>query len=481
MFKLEQYKNKAIGIIGAGVTGRSVIEAFDKAGADKIYVWEDNPGIETNSIKTSFSELIFTKDLAAWRECVLIVPSPGVVINGENAPAVIRQAREQAAQIISDIDLLYNTLSDKKYIGITGTNGKSTVTSLIAHILGTAGLDYQAGGNIGRPALALDAEKPGYVLELSSFQLDLTEALRLDIALILSITPDHLDRYNSFEGYIEAKAKIAKLLKPGGVLVINADNPGCRKLYNNLPREVIEKINITRVHCSSSNSDGVSLFPATGVNNHKYLKLEDRTGATGEDHNLFFEDFNLKSNPENLASSYAVTTRLSVNFDNFYNALTSFTGLSHRMEFVGRYKNIKFINDSKATNLAAVTQALSSYKNIYWLAGGVLKDKEFETLQKYLTNTLGAYFFGRHGQVLKSYFENYITCNAFQDLSEAFNFAVFEAKNSYSEETNNSEEICILLSPAGASFDQFKNFEHRGDYFKTLCRQFISDSQEGKL
>ncbi len=474
MIKLSQYKNAIIGVIGAGVTGKSVIKALHQAGAKTIYIWEDNPEVSLESLNINSREVLLTKETAYWRQCEIIVPSPGVIAEGQFIHPAVKVAKSSGAQIISDIDLFYNEHKTKRYIGVTGTNGKSTVTSLITSILNNSGGLYQAGGNLGIPALQLDENMQGYVLELSSFQLEITNSLRLDIAVILGITKDHLDRYHDFDTYIAAKSRIINLLKPGGTLVINLDNSACMKLYEQVQQkhsEFINSLNIIPIYISENSGAGISVYYKSNTDNSNSLLLGDSVSGPEQTHYFNESKFKLIYNPENLAASYAVCSRLGVDFEKFHTAISDFSGLKHRMQIIGEACGITFINDSKATNLNAACQALSKYYNIFWLAGGVLKETELDLIKHYSDHINRAYFFGRDKSYLKSSLEDSLKCEEVENLQEAFKISLTEAKKQ-SESYN--IKTYILLSPACASYDQFKNFAARGEEFINLCKNFIT-------
>ncbi|AVP87670.1 UDP-N-acetylmuramoyl-L-alanyl-D-glutamate synthetase [Candidatus Phycorickettsia trachydisci] len=398
---------KKLGILGLGKTGKAAYE-YLKDTADTVVCWDDNMPNQSTSL-----------DDDVWKSLDYIIASPGINLKGH-------KILELGIPIIGDIDVLYLHNPDSIFIGITGTNGKSTTTALTSHISG-----FTACGNIGLPALKAPKSK-GYVLEISSFQLDLIKFFKPKIAAILNISPDHLDRYGSMDNYITSKLSIAKNMDKDGYLLLNLDDSILSTYVNDFSHT-----NVCTFSLKNKTAD--------------FVYQDYESNLVGE-HNKY-----------NILASSAICKLLSA--QQIEEKLKTFKGLSHRMEFVGKTNGISFYNDSKATNKESSQVALNALGNIFWLAGGRPKSGGIEGLD--LSNVQKAYFFGEarfaFGEYAKKLGKNYFIA---ETLDEALKCAIQDAKNGN-----------ILLSPACSSFDQFQNFEDRGDYFKNLVIKYINDSR----
>lgn len=442
--KLHSQKGKKIGIFGLGITGISVYQSLLDI-ANIIICYDDSHDNIEQFIKTYDRNVIVDINNPKWHTLDKIIISPGV----KHSHAIFDIAKKYNIQISSDIDLLYEENPNAQYIAITGTNGKSTTTALIHHILKTNGLHYQLAGNIGIPALSLEKSN-GYILELSSFQIDLLHNFASNIAAILNITPDHLDRYNTFQEYQKSKFKI---LQKSEIKILGVDNIITQKKYEELKE--LENHNII-----SFSSNGISNIQCN--NNVLYDNYFDMKEYT------IPENASLKGrhNQENISASFAICRLIGVKGDDIINALYSFKGLKHRMQYVTTINNVSFYNDSKATNSAAAIFALNSLHNIFWLAGGIYKEKDLSMFDNTnLINVKKAYLFGQSKDLLIKYLDGKIMYEACNTLEDALSRSYLDAKNS-------KELVNILLAPACASYDQFKNFAHRGDEFIKLINRF---------
>lgn len=421
-----------IGIFGLGISGISSLDFLNNLHSG-IICWDDS---EDNRQKID-SDLLLPLSHSDWQHLDTIIVSPGI----PNSHAVYALAADYNILISSDIELFLQLNHDSEIIAITGTNGKSTVTSLVGHILTKNNLDYHIGGNIGLPALSLPPHAKGYVLELSSFQLDLLKQINPTIGVLLNLSPDHLDRHGTYSAYCSAKEKI---LQGDGLKIIGTTSPDSRKIYNKLHKSG-EK-NIVPI----GHKDGLTCDAQKLVDN-----FFDFTS---------YDIPTLPTNHENIACAFAICRALGVEASNIVKHLASFEGLKHRMQLVGSHKQISFYNDSKATNVHAAESSLSSLKNIFWLAGGIFKSENLLPLENHIKNVKKAYLFGKNKLIFEEYLKgkvDYVTCNT---MEEAFNKATNDALG----EENLSN---ILLSPACSSFDQFKNFEDRGNNFINLYNE----------
>jgi UDP-N-acetylmuramoylalanine--D-glutamate ligase len=367
-----------------------------------------------------------TVDLTPFDSLIL---SPGVPLNTHPLAA---RAREAGVEIIGDIELFARArpeLPPHKVVGITGTNGKSTTTALVHHILRTAGVPTTMGGNIGLPILAQDPLPEGgvYVLELSSFQIDLTQSLDCDVAVLLNITPDHLDRYEGFEAYRQSKLRLFAMQSHKHPTVYNFDS--------------VDSGDVERIR---GGAEG-------------YWFTDDPVGPLAN-----WRDWPALQGPHNrLNASAAIMTAnaLRVADTAVAKGLRTYPGLPHRMERVRGRDGVLFINDSKATNPEAAAPALAAYPRVRWIVGGQAKTKELGDTAKHLDHVVHAYTIGEAGPMFAQLLrEAGVQVTEAETLENALDRA---AADSQPGET-------VLLSPACASFDQFRDFEARGDAFKRL-------------
>ncbi|MDR0288676.1 MAG: UDP-N-acetylmuramoyl-L-alanine--D-glutamate ligase [Rickettsiales bacterium] len=433
--QLNKYKNQNVAVFGLGKTGLSVINALMKSGA-RIYAWDDNKEQIANA-KMMYREcnFIHSKEYN-WHEIRTLILSPGVPISYPTPHWIVKLARSYDCKIKSDIELFLEVkATNQKVIGVTGTNGKSTTVSLIGHVLKSAGKKVAIGGNLGVPVLDLERDAEIYVIEFSSFQLELMNKINVDIAVLLNITPDHIDRHGSMENYIATKLK---LINGSEIAVIGCDNETTADIFNKLTGN---KITISASMLPSLSSQ----CPNTGIQ-------QDYVSDT---------KINLISNAENIAAAYAVCKLLKIDNNTIIDGVKSFSGLKHRNELLGKIENVFFVNDSKATNAKSSEKAILSYKNVYWIVGGRSKEGGIESLSKHFTRIRKAFLIGESTEAFASVMGNKVDCMKCYNLENAFKLAFEEAINS-------KEEITILLSPACSSFDQWKNFEERGDTFCTM-------------
>lgn len=368
----------------------------------------------------------------------LIVWSPGIDVNEH---IIAKQAREHNIEIICDIELLQRACPKATYLGITGTNGKSTTVSLMYHILQENGVKSQLGGNIGNPAMSLEMLEEGgiYVIELSSYQLELIKNMEFDAGGVLNLANDHLARHKTMENYMNIKAS---LLDKSRIKVISIDDDYCKKQADNMKDKIT--VSVTGKDANIQVKNGwLNDFELSimQVDKLQYLK-----GVHNE---------------QNISFAYALlryATKLSV--DHIMVGILRFKGLKHRQQLVRVVNGVSFINDSKATNCDSTATALEVYDNMLWIVGGQSKGGEFNSLSKYLNKIKKAYIIGECESELIEFFNenNYSHYEICKTLDVAMTKAKEDAK----------EGDVVLLSPACASWDQFDSFEHRGDSFIEL-------------
>jgi UDP-N-acetylmuramoylalanine--D-glutamate ligase len=453
MIDLTNFNNCKIGIFGLGKTGVDSLNAFLIKNT-QIFAWDDNKENILRIKKTinkdkniHFSNVIDPFDV---KKLDFVIVSPGVPNRYPTPHKIFSICERYKIPIITDIDILFKVCPVANYIGVTGTNGKSTTVSLIHHILSANNDKSALGGNIGTPVLSLphfNNATEHYVIELSSYQLDLMRDYKFNIASLLSITPDHLDRYETFEDYKNAKTKIFHNQNENDFAVISLNNEVNRVIFKEL--KLINKQKIIPVSSKEVLEGGISVINDKIYDNyfeHKIFNLKVPNSLIGS------------HNAENIAIAYATARALKIKPVNIVNSLNSFIGLPHRMELFFQTNNLTFINDSKATNIASCKEALDSFTDIYWIAGGIFKEKSTNELCNHLKEVRHCYLVGKDAdkfvQVLK---ENKIPYSTSKTI-----------ENALSEIRDRVKNGTILLSPCCSSFDQWKNFEERGDRFKDL-------------
>jgi len=432
MSALQNYENKTIAIYGMGLTGISVAKALKRL-KSKIECWDDKKDIRDKAKKLN---LPIRKFWTKKKIIDSIIISPGIDINKCKIKYFLKK---NIKKIKTDLDLFFEFNKNAKIIAITGTNGKSTTCKVIEKILKTAKYNVVTAGNIGNPILSFNKKKKKYIFifEISSYQLQYSKLFRSTHAAILNISPDHLERHGSIENYVKVKTKIFFAQKNNDYSYINDKNKYSKKVQNLFRQKGIKSklIKINKWSCKKILSK---------INN-KYFKH--------------------KGNLENLAFAYIISKKLKINDKVIIKAVNKFKGLSHRQEVVFSNKKILCINDSKATSFDASLQSLSSYKNIYWIVGGLPKFKDKFYFKSCKKNIFKGYIIGKNISFFKKKIKDSINYSISKNIGKAVN-------NIYTDIKKNKNFKCtILFSPAAASFDQFKNFEARGSYFKKLVKK----------
>lgn len=429
MVASQKYKNKKIAIYGMGITGCSVAKNFKKIKA-QIYCWDDNIS-KRNEIKKL--KIPLNKFWLNAKSMDYIVISPGIDIK---KCKIKKYLSKNLSKIMTDLDLFFEINKSSLMISITGTNGKSTTCKIIEKILKTAGHSVRTLGNIGNPVLSFRQSKKKYIfiLEVSSYQLQYSKIFRSKHAAILNITPDHLERHKSINNYIKIKSKIFFAQNTSDYSYLNLKNKYSHLIKNILKKRKI-KSNLTFVEESNCN------FLLKKINN-QYFKS--------------------KGNVENLAFAYKIAKNLKISDGIIIQAINNFKALKHRQEVISLKNKIICINDSKATSFDASLQSLSNYNNIYWIVGGRPKFKDNFYLKNIKKNIIKAYIIGKNINFFKRKIKKDVLFTVSKNLKSAVDNIFSDIKNS------KSKKITILLSPAAASFDQFKNFEERGNNFRYL-------------
>lgn len=418
MITSDAFRGKRYAVLGLARSGLATVAALVASGAE-VLAWDERE--EARAMVPEGVTLAdpLTTDLSGYDA---VVVSPGVPINRH---PIAGHSRAAGVPLIGDIELFAQaraTLPPHKVVGITGTNGKSTTTALIHHILKSAGVPTTMGGNIGLPILTQDALPSGgiYVLELSSYQIDLTHSLACDVSVLTNVTPDHLDRYDGFADYAAAKERLFTLQHVDQIAVIaTEDDPS---------RMIASRIN-HRLHRAASTDVG---------DQSEWPSLQG------------------PHNAQNVACARAAAEALGVSADVIASALKTFGGLPHRMERVRERGGVLFINDSKATNPTSTAPALAAYPAVHWILGGLAKTDELDACAPHFSHVKAAYTIGEAGPMFAQLLAPHMAVTQSVTMEAAVAQAAAAAQPGEA----------VLLSPACASFDQFRDYEARGDAFR---------------
>ncbi len=412
-------------IYGLGATGQSVIRYFKKKKIKNFVIWDDSVRLKKNNQISNYFNL-----KKALINVDFIILSPGVSLFKSKYKSLLKKFEKK---IITDIDLLYLFNSNFKSIMVTGTNGKSTTCKIISHLLKKNKFNVRLGGNIGKPILDLQTKKKVYfVIEASSFQLSHSKFIKPDIAMLLNLTVDHLDWHGSMKNYIFSKMKIFKLQERDNFAFINHSL-----------RHIFKK--------QKFSSKLVS------IKSNQYDKLKSRINS---------EYLKSNANEDNMKFVYSLSKILKISNTAFVKSMASFKGLPHRYEIFLKKRKITFINDSKATSLKSSEFALSNDKNIYWILGGLPKNNDTINLRKVKKNIVCSYIIGKSAHFFKKKLKSQVNFKICKNLENALLKVINDIKS------NEKENCKVLFSPGAASFDQFKNFEKRGDEFKRLSKKY---------
>ncbi|MGY5805285.1 UDP-N-acetylmuramoyl-L-alanine--D-glutamate ligase [Rhizobium sp. LEGMi12c] len=449
MIPVTTLNGKKVALFGLGGSGFATARALVAGGAD-VTAWDDNP----DSVAKAAAEGIKVADLRTidWNGLSVFVLSPGVPLTHPKPHWTVDLAHAAGVEIIGDVELFVRErrahAPDCPFIAITGTNGKSTTTALIAHILQSSGRDTQLGGNIGTAVLTLDPPKAGrfYVVECSSYQIDLAPTLNPSAGILLNLTPDHLDRHGTMQHYADIKER---LVAGSDIAVVGIDDSYSSLIADRIERAGGKAMRISRRHAL-----------ADGLYAEGSRILRASNGAASEIVNLDgIQTLRGSHNAQNAAAAIAACLAVGVSAEEIRAGLKSFPGLKHRMQPVGKRGRVVFVNDSKATNADAATPALSSYENIYWIAGGLPKEGGITSLAPLFSRITKAYLIGEAAPAFAATLGDQVPYEISGTLERAVAHAAADA------DRDEHESAAVMLSPACASFDQYKNFEVRGDAF----------------
>ena len=457
MIPITVFAGQRVAVFGLGSSGLLSARALHAGGADVI-AYDDNE----KKVVEAQAAGIKTQDLSTldWSTIKALVLTPGVPLTHPTPHWAAARANKEGVEIIGDIELfcLERTLSGAAcpLVAITGTNGKSTTTALITHLINTAGRDAQMGGNIGVPVLALEPFAPGrtYVLEVSSYQIDLAPSLKATVGILLNISEDHLDRHGSMENYAALKTLLAASIEPGGAAVIGVDDRYTRSAADRIERagRPVMRVSVLTPLRDGYYAQGSTIMRADAGKAYPVAQLAGIGSLRGA------------HNAQNAACAVAACVKLDLSLPEIQKGLVSFPGLAHRMQQVGRKANVLFVNDSKATNADSAAKALSSFADIFWVAGGKPKTGGIESLAEYFPRIRKAYLIGEAAEEFAKTLDGKVPYEIGGTLSAAVDAAARDAAASH------LKEPVVLLSPACASFDQYPNFEVRGKAFTDLVQ-----------
>jgi len=444
-------QDKTVALFGLGGSGIATAKAIAAGGA-RVIAWDDNPesvaraqgaGIETSDLR-----------LVDWKQFSSFVLSPGVPLTHPRPHWTVDLARAAGVEIVGDVELFVRerNLAGKNspFIAITGTNGKSTTTALIAHIIRASGRDMQLGGNIGTAVMTLEPPADGrhYVVECSSYQIDLAPSINPTAGILLNLTPDHLDRHGTMQHYAEIKER---LVAGSETAIVGVDDSFCAAIADRLERAGKPVIRISKRLPIPNGyfADGATLYLAENGAKTAVASLQGIGSLRGE------------HNAQNALAAFAACRSVGLSADEINAGLKTFPGLAHRMEQVARQGRTLFVNDSKATNADAAAPALSSFPRIYWIAGGLPKEGGIASLSGFFPRIAKAYLIGEAAPQFAATLGEAAPYEISGTIAAAVEHAARDAAG------DGSQEAVVLLSPACASFDQFQNFEKRGEAFRS--------------
>jgi UDP-N-acetylmuramoylalanine--D-glutamate ligase len=451
------FAGKRIAVFGLGASGLISASALLAGGAD-IVAFDDDAA----SIAKASAGGIPTADLRQvdWAKIAALVLAPGVSLTHPAPHWVVQFARKANVEVIGDVELFCRErrqhAPSAPFVAITGTNGKSTTTALIAHLTAAAGMDAQLGGNIGTAILSLAPPSTDcvHVIECSSYQIDLAPSLDPSVGVLINLSEDHLDRHGTMENYAAVKERLVRGVPDDGTAIIGVDDERCEKIAARL---VQAGKRVMRISVRRKLKDG--LYVESG----RILRAQDgqssliaELGGIGSLRGLH--------NAQNAACAAAATLALGLEPAAIQAGLRSFPGLVHRMEEVGRLGAVLFVNDSKATNADSAAQALACFHDIFWIAGGRPKTGGIESLRSFFPRIRKAYLIGEAADQFAATFADTVPHETTGTLDKALAAAARDAA------TSPALEPVVLLSPACASFDQYRNFEVRGDAFRALVQ-----------
>jgi len=447
------FAGRTVAVFGLGGSGLASAQALIAGGASLIAFDDDE-----RSLAKAAAAGIPVADLrkADWSNIAALVLAPGVPLTHPEPHWSVQAAYRAGVEIIGDIELFCRerrqVAPGSAFVAITGTNGKSTTTALVAHLAASAGLDAQLGGNIGTAILSLAPPRQGriHVIECSSYQIDLAPTLDPSVGILINLSEDHLDRHGTMEHYAAVKERLVTGVPRQGTAIVGVDDEWCKEIAGRI--ELTGK-RVVRISVRRRLTDGLYVDRQRIMRGNVAIADISGIGSLRGSHNA-----------QNAACATAAALALGIEPATIQVGLRSFPGLTHRMEEVGRRGHVLFVNDSKATNADSAAQALACFNDIFWIAGGKSKTGGIESLRKFFPRIRKAYLIGEAANEFAATLGDAVPHEIDGTLDKALLAAARDAEAAV------SPEPVVLLSPACASFDQYRNFEVRGDAFRDLVR-----------
>lgn len=460
MIPVTTYKAKRVAVFGLGGSGIATAQALTAGGAEVLCFDDKRERVEAADAAGLPTGDLRVADFTAFDGLVL---SPGVPLTHPAPHWTVERALKAGLPVVGDVELFDTerraVLPALRLAAITGTNGKSTTTALLGHLLAELGEAAQVGGNIGRPVLDLDPVPGTAVVECSSYQIDLAPSLTAEVGALINLSPDHIDRHGTFEHYCEVKTRLVEAARQA---VIGTDDETTSAIADRLAAHgkpvhrvaVADKVeDLYRLGASGVGAVGTTLYAMAATGLSEVGSLEGIASLRG------------RHNAQNAATALAMAMALGHAPEAAAAHLATFPGLPHRMEEVGRAGSVTFVNDSKATNAMSTAQALAAFEHVHWIAGGVAKEGGVESLTGFAPQVAAAYLVGEATDLFERQLRHYMPTVRCHTIEVALDVAARAAA---------AEGGVVLLSPACASFDQFRSFEHRGDVFRQLVQDRLS-------
>jgi UDP-N-acetylmuramoylalanine--D-glutamate ligase len=457
MIPVNAFAGKTVAVFGLGGSGLMSARAL-KAGGGEVIACDDDP----KKMEEAAQAGIATADLrdTDWSKLSALVLTPGVPLTHPAPHWSVGLARAAAVEVIGDIELFCRerrrTTPKAPFVAITGTNGKSTTTALIGHLLRSAGHDAQLGGNIGTAILSLEPPRSGrvHVIEVSSYQIDLAPTLDPSVGILINVTEDHIDRHGSLRNYAAVKERLVAGVQEDGTAIVGVDDNWCAAAADRIERagKRVVRVSVRRPLADGLYVEAEQIMQAAGGSARAIAQL----GGIGSLRGVH--------NAQNAACAAGAGLALGLSSAAIQDGLRSFPGLAHRMEQIGRKGRVLFVNDSKATNADSAAQALACFGDIFWIAGGLPKTGGISSLAGFFPRIRKAYLIGEAAAGFAVELEGRVPHVVAGTLEHAVALAARDA------ETADVAEPVVLLSPACASFDQYRNFEVRGDAFRELVQ-----------
>ena len=455
MIPLTAFAGRTLAVFGLGASGLAVCRAL-KAGGAEVIAWDDAPAKAAEAAAEGFS----VEDLRRidWSRVIALVLSPGVPLTHPAPHWSVGLARNAAVEVIGDIELYCRqrraVAPDAPFVAITGTNGKSTTTALVAHLLVAGGYSAERGGNIGTAILSLEPPRRGHahVIECSSYQIDLAPSLDPSVGILLNVSEDHLDRHGTLRDYAAIKERLVAGVAAGGTPIVGVDDNWGQAAADRIERagRAVVRVSVRRPLPDGLYVEAEQVMRAAGGTARPVAHI----GGIGSLRGLH--------NAQNAACAVGAALALGLSEASIQAGLVSFPGLAHRMEQVGRKDNVLFVNDSKGTNADAAARALASFSDIFWIAGGRAKTGGITSLAGFFPRIRKAYLIGEAADEFAGTLDGQVPYASAGTLDRAVALAAADAAAS------GLAEPVVLLSPACASFDQYPNFEVRGTAFREL-------------